>query len=365
VLAKKFAYVCDSAQREVGAKGKIEFAVMRRPIATKGHAMNAPKYLLPFTFSVLGTFCGPSQGLAAPILGSADPYAILGATLVSASGDGANIIGGVGSPTSVTGPMVITGGTLNNAGASAALGDANAAAKFLGGLSGKDLTGTDLGGLTLDAGVYTFATTAALNGTLTLDAQNNNNAVFIFDIGTALTTGSNAKVSVINGGPNDGVYWLIGSQATLGNSTVFEGNIIARTDVVLDPSAQIQCGRAIANAAVTMAGATATNPTNLVSINGVPAGCAGGFGGGYTVSQDSNGNSSFALIDSGGFVGISEGEGVSPPGGPVSGGGLVSAVPEPPTLALLGIAFVGLGIGRHRATRSRHVGKGDQISGSG
>jgi len=241
--------------------------------------------------------------------------------------------------------MVITDGTRNNAGASAALSDANAAATFLGSQAvTQDLTGLDLGGRTLKAGAYKFKTTAALNGTLTLDAQNNDNAVFIFDIGSGLTTGSNAKVAVINGGPNDGVYWLVGSKATLGDSTVFEGNIIAVSAVVLDPSAQIQCGRAIANTAVTMAGKTAVNPTNLVSIKGFPAGCAGGFDGGYDVS----GFGTITRVESGNFVGVSQGAGVSPAGGPVS-------VLEPATLALLGFAFAGLGLSLHRRIRWRSL----------
>jgi hypothetical protein len=281
-----------------------------------------------------------SGGAAAgPVLGLADPYAVLGATLVSTSGDGATINGSVGSPTAVTGPMTITGGTLNNAGASAALSAANAAATFLGGFgSPLDKSGIDLGGLTLDAGEYKFTSTAFLDGTLTLDAQGNNNAIFIFDIGTALITGVNAKVSVINGGSGDGLFWLVGSQATLGDSTILEGNVIAGTAIILDPSAEIQCGRAISNTAVTMSGKTATNPTNLVAINGVPTGCVGGLEGGFDVS-----GGTFTRVASGGFVAVPEGGGLGTPPGPVA------SVPEPSTLALFGGGFVGLlGFGLRR-----------------
>lgn len=273
--------------------------------------------------------CGPSPASAGPILGSADPYAVIGKTLVSTSGDGATIIGSVGSPTAVTGPMTITGGTLDNANAATALGAANAAAIFLGGFgSPLDKSGIDLGGLTLDAGVYKFSTTAALTGTLTLDAQGNDNAVFIFEIGTGLTTGVNAKVSVINGGPNDGLFWLVGSQATLGDSTIFAGNIIAGTDIVLDPSAQIQCGRAISNTQVTMAGKTATNPTNLVSINGIPSGCAGGLEGGFDLTD-----TVYSRVNGGEFVPIEV------------------SVPEPSSLALFGggiAGFLGFAMRRRR-----------------
>lgn len=114
------------------------------------------------------------------------------------------------------------------------------------------LTGRDLGGLTLVPGVYFFASTAQLTGTLTLNAQNNPNARFVFQIGSTLTTASGSRVQFINGGA-DNVYWQVGSSATLGSSTVFAGNILALTSISLDPTASIACGRALArNGAVTL-----------------------------------------------------------------------------------------------------------------
>ena len=74
-----------------------------------------------------------------------------------------------------------------------------------------DLTGQDLGGLTLTPGVYCFATSAQLTGTLTLDAQGNPNALFVFKIGSTLTTASTSSVLLINGGSDCGML-LAGRQ---------------------------------------------------------------------------------------------------------------------------------------------------------
>jgi hypothetical protein len=115
-----------------------------------------------------------------------------------------------------------------------------------------NLTGRDLGGLTLTPGRYRFATSAQLTGTLTLNDENNPAALFIFQIGSTLTTASGARVQFINGG-GDNVYWEVGSSATLGSSTVFAGNILANTSITLDSTASIGCGRALARSgAVTL-----------------------------------------------------------------------------------------------------------------
>ena len=115
-----------------------------------------------------------------------------------------------------------------------------------------DLTGQDLGGLTLTEGVYCFSSSAQLTGQLTLNAQGNASAVFIFEMGSTLTTASNASVQVINGGVDCNVFWQVGSSATIGTGTVFVGNILALTSISLTTGASVS-GRALArNGAVTL-----------------------------------------------------------------------------------------------------------------
>ncbi len=109
------------------------------------------------------------------------------------------------------------------------------------------LTGTDLGGLTLVPGVYFFATSAQLTGTLTLDFQGDGNAQFVFQIGSTLTTASNSSVfSEFAQGAGCNIYWVVGSSATLGTGTRFEGHILANESITLNTGASIDGGSALA-----------------------------------------------------------------------------------------------------------------------
>ncbi|MFN2374985.1 MAG: ice-binding family protein, partial [Candidatus Binatia bacterium] len=192
-------------------------------------------------------------------MGTAANFAVLGASAVTNTG-GSIVTGdlGVSPGTAVTGfpPGSVTGtiytGVLSPAGTAQA--DALIAYNDAAGQAcDTDLTGQNLGGLTLTPGVYCFDTSAQLTGTLTLDFQGDSNAVFIFQIGSTLTTASNAVVTTINGSPScNNVVWQVGSSATLGSGTAFFGNILALASITVNTGASSDGGLYALTEAVTL-----------------------------------------------------------------------------------------------------------------
>jgi type VI secretion system secreted protein VgrG len=123
----------------------------------------------------------------------------------------------------------------------------------------QELSGTDLGGLTLTSGVYFFSSSAQLTGTLTLDAEGNPDAAFIFQIGSTLTTAGASNVSLINGAQYCRVFWQVGSSATLGTNSNFIGHIFALTSITATTGATIQGQLLARNGAVTLDSNTIIN----------------------------------------------------------------------------------------------------------
>ena len=201
-------------------------------------------------------------------------FAVLAGSTVTNTATPTTISGNLGvSPGSaVTGfpPGVVTGGTIHAADTVAAQAQADLTTTYnsLAGVAcGANLTGLDLGGMTLTPGVYCFSSSAQLTGTLTLNAQGNPDAVFVFQIGSTLTTASASSVLLINGGSPCGVFWQVGSSATLGTGTSLLGSIVALTSITLNTGTSVS-GRVLArNGAVTL-------DDSHVTV------CSGGGGGG-------------------------------------------------------------------------------------
>ena len=101
----------------------------------------------------------------------------------------------------------------------------------------------NLGGTTLAAGVYCTAIGISVSGTLTLNGGGDPNAVFVFQAGSSLTTAGN--VVLINGAQAKNVFWQVGSSATIGTGSQWQGNILALSSITLVDSATL-LGRALA-----------------------------------------------------------------------------------------------------------------------
>jgi Ice-binding-like len=210
--------------------------------------------------AVLALGIVPAAAQAAPVnLATASPFVVLGGAAVTNTGPSV-LKGGLGvSPgTSLTGfslPATVTGATHeNDAVASQAQADLTTAFGVAGGqevLPGNELTGIDLGGLSLTPGTYNYSSSAQLTGGLTLDAQGNPNAEFVFVIGSTLTTASASSVNLINGASPCNVYWRIGSSATFGTTTHFQGNVLAHKDISVNDGVHVD-GRLLAGGAVTL-----------------------------------------------------------------------------------------------------------------
>jgi len=213
----------------------------------------------------LGTACGFGILAATPAVTNVPTTTPPGPTHVTG-----NI--GIFPAASITGfpPGTFTGSEeLGTAAAATAQNDALTAYNNALNAGGGPSVGTaiiaDIGEQTLPPGIYKATTALGITGILTLDGSTNPNGVWIFKVGSALTTAPGApatpasQVLLTGGAQANNVFWQIGSSATLGTYSLFQGTILAQASITLTTGATLD-GRALA---LTGQIALDNNPVNV------------------------------------------------------------------------------------------------------
>jgi Ice-binding-like len=200
---------------------------------------------------------GNAQAASGPVpLGTAGSFVVLAGGGVTNTGP-TTLNGDIGTfpTTTITGPGSLTVTGTNHHGDAVTQGAKTDLVTGYNNATGQGpalpIAG-DLTDKTLTRGVYKSESSIGLTGQMTLDAKNDPNAVFVFQAGSTLTTGSGSKVTLINGASPCNVFWQVGTSATLGTGSTFVGSILAMTSITATTKATVD-GRLLArNGAVTL-----------------------------------------------------------------------------------------------------------------
>ena len=224
------------------------------------------RLLLPLFLAGVLAIIYPMSALAAtlPRLGTAASFAVLAGAGITNTGT-STVSGDVGTfPTiSETGFASLTIAGTNHDGDAVTQGAKTDLVTAYNDAAGEtpftDMSGVNLGGKTLVPGTYRFSSSAQLTGNLTLSGF----GVYVFQIGSTLTTASGSRVLLINNAQACGVFWQVTSSATFGTTTSFQGTVVALTSITMNTSATL-VGRALArNGAVTLDTNTISRPAAL------------------------------------------------------------------------------------------------------
>jgi hypothetical protein len=228
----------------------------------------------PLAADKVWTFTTGTQVAQAPInLGAAAAFAVMATASITGSGT-TQINGDVGlNPGTAQGlPPSQVNGTIHVGDQAIVDAQADLRAAY------QDATGRsvspvslpgNMGGLTFTPGLYTNSTSVLIQGSgpgndVTLDAQGDPNAIFIFQMGSTLTTGAGAQVILAGGAKASNVFWQVGTSATLNTTTIFKGNILASVTITVDTGSVVEgrlLGGSNSDGSVTINGSTVTVPT--------------------------------------------------------------------------------------------------------
>jgi hypothetical protein len=290
MLQEKDVMQKNTRTKKIGSRPAGHFRLAAWPAVAVAGAIAIPAAI------AIAIFSQSAIAATAPVgLGTAGSYAVLAGSTVTNTGPSV-ISGNLGvSPgTAVTGfpPGIVNSGTINSA--NAAAGDAQADLTTAYNDAAGRVKSASIGGFigahqTFAPGVYNATSSLDVGGSLTLDAHGDPNAVFIFQAGSTLGTDTGTTIRLTNGAQACNVFWQVGSSATLGTGSTFQGTILALTSITVQTGDTIT-GRALArNGAVTLDDDTimvpsctiGTGPTST-STGPTPTGTGTGTGTGPT-----------------------------------------------------------------------------------
>ena len=188
-------------------------------------------------------------------LGACEDFAVMaGSTATCAGSFDCDIIGGylgVNPGTSVTGNFV--GDITSTADGAGCAVDGLAAWEAGTAMTTGDPMLAEMGAVTFKAGVYSHESSiniASDKPKVYLDAEGDRNAVFIFNVGSTLTTSAESEIVLINNARAETVFWVLGTALTMGADSILVGNVLAGSSITMGTNAKI-IGRAIAQVAIT------------------------------------------------------------------------------------------------------------------
>ena len=289
---------------------RIPRRASRRLRSRRTHLVMLPMLTILVLLSGVLTGTSSAEALTAGIdLKSAGSYSVLATNAITSSGSTA-LSGNAGtSPgTAITGfpPGIITGSLHNgDAHALAAQIDLRAASAYAASRMPTGLIAGDLAGRTLTAGVYKSTAALEVSTRLTLDAQNDPAAVFLFQVDAAFNTAAASSIILVNGAQASHVFWQVVGAVSLGAGSAFTGNVLGRAAIT------IGAGTSFTGRALTSNGAITLTSNTFMTEPLVPLKTAGSYS---VLAGTSVVNSGDTILN--GSLGVSPGTGLTgfPPG---------------------------------------------------